>query len=176
MKKSKPYLAKLKAMLPAGVDVEFVISPDDETLRTLYQQASFCVFPPLNEDWGIVPLEAMNYGKPVIANASGGPLESVIDGKTGYLLQAQDMTGWTEAIQRLALNPALCQKLGQQAHQHVEQYRWEHFVERVEDAFEDWVSLKQAEAKLTKAKQAKLNRQYSHSSHTPLGGPTVIGH
>jgi glycosyltransferase involved in cell wall biosynthesis len=169
--KSKPYLETLKAMVPKHVNVEFVISPDDDSLRALYQQAAFCVFPPLNEDWGIVPLEAMNYGKPVIANASGGPLESVIDGKTGFLLQAEDMQGWTEAIRRLALNPALCQQMGQQAHQHVEQYRWENFVERVDDAFEYWTSLKQR-----KVKEAKVNRPYSHSSHTPLGGPTVIGH
>ncbi len=169
--KSKPYLETLKAMVPKDVDVEFVISPDDDSLRALYQQAAFCVFPPLNEDWGIVPLEAMNYGKPVIANASGGPLESVIDGKTGYLLQAEDMQGWTEAIRRLALNPALCQQMGQQAHQHVEQYRWGNFVERVDDAFEYWTSLKQR-----KVKEAKVNRPYLQTSHTPLGGPTVIGH
>lgn len=138
--KSQSYLEKLKAMVPGGVTVEFVESPSDEQLTMLYQKAAFCLFTPLNEDWGIVPLEAMSYAKPVIANASGGPLESIEDQYTGFLLDADDREGWANAIRKLATDEALCQKMGKQAHLHVKRFTWNKFVSRVDNLIEKVVN------------------------------------
>ncbi|OGD90381.1 hypothetical protein A3D07_00845 [Candidatus Curtissbacteria bacterium RIFCSPHIGHO2_02_FULL_42_15] len=59
--------------------VDFLGEVDDKTLIKLYQNCRAVIFPAEYEDFGIVPVEAMACGKPVIALAQGGVLESVID-------------------------------------------------------------------------------------------------
>ena len=49
--------------------------------------ATVVIYTPENEHFGIVPIEAMAAGKPVIACRSGGPKESVLHGETGYLCE-----------------------------------------------------------------------------------------
>ena len=71
------------------------------------------------EPFGMVILEAMATGKPVIATAHGGPLETIRAGETGYLVSATDPADMANAIQRLALNPQLRLQLGAQARQRV---------------------------------------------------------
>jgi glycosyltransferase involved in cell wall biosynthesis len=144
-KKSQVYISELKAKIPEGVSVEFVVSPSDKELADLYKKAAFSLFTPLNEDWGIVPLESMNHGKAVIANASGGPLESIVDGKTGYLLPVNDVNAWANAISGLALNQPKCVAMGQQAHQHVTQFTWSEFVSRVDVALLSWANKRRAQ-------------------------------
>eukprot|EP00955_Chlamydomonas_euryale_P011176 120591-Chlamydomonas_euryale.AAC.1 len=53
----------------------------------LLAACSVVLYTPQNEHFGIVPLEAMAAGRPVVACASGGPLESVLHGETGMLCQ-----------------------------------------------------------------------------------------
>lgn len=78
-----PDEVRLRAMAEAsGVDVRFLHHPSFALLRSLYRRAAALVFAPI-EDFGIVPVEAMASGTPVIANAVGGAVESVIDGVTG---------------------------------------------------------------------------------------------
>ncbi len=72
---------KLESM--AGETVEFVGDVDDDKLVGLYQNCRALIFPASQEDFGIVPVEAMAAGKPVIALAEGGVLESVIDWSVG---------------------------------------------------------------------------------------------
>jgi glycosyltransferase involved in cell wall biosynthesis len=55
---------------------------------------------PGEEDFGMVPVEANASGRPVIALAAGGALETVIDGVTGVLYQESSMSSLVEAIQR----------------------------------------------------------------------------
>ncbi|WES62917.1 glycosyltransferase [Microbacter sp. GSS18] len=66
----------------AGIPVVLVHQPSYALLRAIYRRASALVFAPV-EDFGIVPVEAMASGTPVIANAVGGASESVIEGVTG---------------------------------------------------------------------------------------------
>lgn len=146
--KSQVYLQDLKAQIPAGVNIEFVISPSDEVLTELYKTASFCLFPPLNEDWGIVPLESMSYAKAVVANARGGPLESIIHEETGFIHEPDDINGWVQSIRKLALDAELCRKIGTAAHQHVQQYTWDEFVNIIDTSFEQWSARKTAKGSL----------------------------
>nr|WP_274595833.1 glycosyltransferase [Arthrobacter sp. TS-15] len=83
------------------VDVFFVIRPSTQLLYALYQKASAFIFPPV-EDFGIMPVEAMAAGLPVIANAEGGASESVRDGETGYLIENISVTGIANAITEIS--------------------------------------------------------------------------
>lgn len=62
--------------------VFFVVDPSDELSSALLRQALALVFAPV-EDFGIVPVEAMAAGTPVLVNITGGAVESVVDGETG---------------------------------------------------------------------------------------------
>jgi glycosyltransferase involved in cell wall biosynthesis len=69
----------------AGPTITFAGGVSDDALATLYKGARACIFCALDEDFGIVPVEAMAHGIPVIALGQGGTLETVIDGVTGLL-------------------------------------------------------------------------------------------
>jgi glycosyltransferase involved in cell wall biosynthesis len=60
----------------SSVPVEFIDSPSDRLLFAIFQRASLFVFPPV-EDFGIMPVESMALGTPVLVNARGGARESV---------------------------------------------------------------------------------------------------
>lgn len=72
---------------------------DDNTLREHYRSADALLFPG-EEDFGMVPVEAMAYGCPVIAYGVGGACETVIDGQTGILFEQQSGESLASAIQR----------------------------------------------------------------------------
>jgi glycosyltransferase involved in cell wall biosynthesis len=62
----------------------------DEQLSVLYADARVTALCSKNEPFGLVPVESMMYGTPVIAHESGGPLETIIKGKTGFLFGKDD--------------------------------------------------------------------------------------
>jgi glycosyltransferase involved in cell wall biosynthesis len=98
---SGPDMEKLKKI--AGKNIEFLGWQSDENLAGLYSGCRALIFPGV-EDFGIVPLEAMASGKPVVAFAKGGALETVIgDGgsPTGVFFQDQTVESLTEAIRSL---------------------------------------------------------------------------
>ncbi|MBP1326218.1 glycosyltransferase involved in cell wall biosynthesis [Leucobacter exalbidus] len=83
----------------SSTPVFFLGKVSDELLRALYQRALAFVFPPV-EDFGIMPVEAMAAGCPVIANRLGGAAESVVDGVTGALIDTADPKSWAAAVDR----------------------------------------------------------------------------
>ena len=89
--------ARLRAM--AGPTVEFRGWSSAEDLRSLYQNCRALLFPG-EEDFGIVPLEAMASGRPVVAYRSGGALDTVIEGRTGIFFDEQTMDDLADAITR----------------------------------------------------------------------------
>lgn len=92
-----PEWKRLKRM--AGPKVEFLGNVADEDLERLYQNAKALIFPQL-EDFGIVPLEAMACGTPVIAYGNGGALETVQDGVGGLHFKEQSVDSLKEAVLR----------------------------------------------------------------------------
>jgi alpha-1,3/alpha-1,6-mannosyltransferase len=108
-----------KNNLVEGKDVQFYCSVSDAERGNLLR-SSFCVlYTPENEHFGIVPTEAMYSKKPVIACNSGGPKESVLDGKTGYLL-AQDAKLWGAKMLYLTQNENKAKELGEAGKKNVE--------------------------------------------------------
>ncbi|MEP7166909.1 MAG: glycosyltransferase [Candidatus Woesebacteria bacterium] len=84
----------------AGKTVELMGAIDDISLAKLYQNAKALLYPVEDEDFGIVPVEAMMHGVPVIAHKSGGPMETVIDGKTGILFNSLSVEGLCDAVKQ----------------------------------------------------------------------------
>lgn len=73
------------------VPVTFIESPSDALLYTLYQQTNAFIFPPV-EDFGIMPVEAMAAGAPVLCNVRGGAGESVALANVGEQADFDDPT------------------------------------------------------------------------------------
>src|SRR5947199_97900 len=99
-----PEERRLRAL--AGPGVEFLGWRSDAEVASLYRRCRAVLFPG-EEDFGIVPLEAMAAGRPVIALAAGGALETVVDlgrdddAPTGVLFEAQTAEALAEAMLKL---------------------------------------------------------------------------
>lgn len=83
----------------AGKGVEFLGKISDEALKAEYQKAKALIFPQL-EDFGIVPLEAMACGTPVIAYKKGGALETVTENVSGLFFEQQNVDSLVDALHR----------------------------------------------------------------------------
>jgi glycosyltransferase involved in cell wall biosynthesis len=98
-----PEERRLRAL--AGPGIEFLGRRSDEEIAELYRRCRAVLFPGL-EDFGIVPLEAMAAGRPTIAFAAGGALETVIAPggarpPTGLFFHAQTVDALADAMRRL---------------------------------------------------------------------------
>jgi len=80
--------------------VVFLCSPSDAKKTELLLRSTALLYTPTNEHFGIVPVEAMYCGLPVLAVNRGGPTESVMDGETGLLIDPTQ-EAFAEAMQTL---------------------------------------------------------------------------
>ncbi|MWB97259.1 glycosyltransferase [Agromyces seonyuensis] len=102
----RPRLEAVAATHPGAVF--FVDRPSDALLHELYRRALVYVFAPI-EDFGIMPVEALAAGTPVITNPVGGAAETVQDGLTGAHLRGEDAGELRRAIEVAATaDPAAC--------------------------------------------------------------------
>jgi glycosyltransferase involved in cell wall biosynthesis len=95
----------------AGPSVRFLGRVPDEELGSLLARCRAFVFPGL-EDFGITPVEAMAAGRPVIAYAGGGALDTVVEGVTGTFFHEQTPESLAAAVRRFddtAFDPAAIQ-------------------------------------------------------------------
>jgi glycosyltransferase involved in cell wall biosynthesis len=88
----------------AGHTVEFLGAVSDQELSDLYAGAKALLYPVEHEDFGMVPVEAMLYGTPVIAHNSGGPKETVINGKTGVVFNELTEDGLKKSMKEFEKN------------------------------------------------------------------------
>ncbi len=86
---------RLKSM--AKSNIEFLGHVSLQDLVSLYQNCRAVIFPQ-EEDWGMAALETQSCGRPVIAYAAGGALESIVDGQTGYFFNEQTSEAIVEAV------------------------------------------------------------------------------
>lgn len=92
-----PAYAELREQ--AGPNVEFTGTLTDDQLVPLIQRAAGVIFPS-HDDFGMVPVEAMACGRPVIAYAGGGALESVVEGATGTFFEEPSEAALGAALDR----------------------------------------------------------------------------
>jgi alpha-1,3/alpha-1,6-mannosyltransferase len=91
--------------------VTFMKSPSDIEKLSLLSHCHCLIYTPPNEHFGIVPLEAMYAGKPVIAANSGGPTETVVSGVTGFLCDLKPEY-FADAMMKCIRNDDMRTKLG----------------------------------------------------------------
>ena len=84
-----------------NTSVLFLLSVPDALKQSLLASADLLVYTPQNEHFGIVPLEAMLAQVPVLAANEGGPLETVVEGETGWLRDIRKPEEWTAVMLRV---------------------------------------------------------------------------
>lgn len=129
--KSRDYHRDLKARAE-GLPVRFEIGCSDERMAELYATSLACVFTAPNEDWGIVPLEAMAAGTPVLAPDGGGVRESVLDGMTGWLLPHHPEP-FAQRMVHVAMAGDALTAMRWSARQRAATFGWDGFVRRIDD-------------------------------------------
>lgn len=82
-----PELQRLQVIAKGATNIEFVGWQTEESLRQLVANALAAIYLPVDEDFGMSPVECMAAGKPVIGVAEGGLLETVVHGQTGILIR-----------------------------------------------------------------------------------------
>jgi glycosyltransferase involved in cell wall biosynthesis len=135
-RKSEPYLARLQALAADLPGVEFRVAPTDSELRELYRTCYAVLFPAFNEDWGIVPIEAMSFGKPVIATDRGGPREILSGGVNGFLESAEP-SAFADRMIELARSPARARAVGRAGFTRSRDFSWDPFAARIDQAIEE---------------------------------------
>ena len=97
-----------------------------EKVAGYYRQASIFCLPTRLEPFGVVFIEAMAYGLPLVAPRAGAVPDFVQDGRNGYLVESGDIDGLAEALARLLENPERCRTFGKAGCALVqERYNWE---------------------------------------------------
>jgi len=140
-RKSEAYLQKLRSMARAeGLAIEFRIHPSDQELAELYRKCYATLFTAFNEDWGMVPLESMAFGKPSICVNRGGPKESVIDNNDGFLVEPEQQA-FAQKMSLLAKDPERCRKMGLAGHQNARRFSWPNFKKHIDDAIDTIASV-----------------------------------
>ena len=107
-----PLGPRLAKVMPWAIQVGFL---DVEQLAALYASADLCVLPSTTETFGLVAVEAMASGLPVIAANAGGFRETVVTWGNGYLVSPEDARGFASAISQLVLDPELRNRMGAEA-------------------------------------------------------------
>lgn len=82
-------------------NIRFLRSISNEERLTLLRYTDVQLYTPENEHFGIVPVEAMYMGCIVLACNSGGPTESIVNGRTGFLLDADDVSQWGKKLNEI---------------------------------------------------------------------------
>ncbi|NJP10568.1 MAG: glycosyltransferase family 1 protein [Leptolyngbyaceae cyanobacterium RU_5_1] len=105
-------------------------------LPNYYAAADVCVVPSHYEPFGLVAIEAMACGTPVIASNVGGLQFTVVSEGTGLLVPPKDDAAFAMAIDRILMNPDWQQQLGQSARQHVEEkFSWDGVASQLGDLY-----------------------------------------
>jgi phosphatidylinositol alpha-1,6-mannosyltransferase len=100
--------------------VHFLRGLSDAEIAACYSACEIFAMPSRGEGFGLVYLEAMAYGKPVIGGSHGGAPEVIEDGKTGFLVEHGDADQLATSLQTLLADPALGREMGARGRERVE--------------------------------------------------------
>ncbi|MGA9532403.1 MAG: glycosyltransferase [Anaerolineales bacterium] len=115
--------------------VAFIGSRDQDKLPYYYSAAEVIVVPSHYESFGLVALEAMACGRPVVASETGGLVFLVKDGVTGFHVPAADPEALAEKLRLLLHDKDLRKRLGENARRYASEYAWPKITEAIVDLY-----------------------------------------
>lgn len=133
-------LKTLSAELDMGELITFLGAKDQDSLVYYYSAAEMVVMPSHYESFGMVALEAMACGTPVIASDVGGLSFNIEDSFNGYLVPGRDPQALADKILLLLKYKALRNQLSEQAQAWVSRYSWVNIADEVLEVFERTIS------------------------------------
>jgi glycosyltransferase involved in cell wall biosynthesis len=142
---SDPEVARLRALAGGSRTVRLLGQVPHDRLPQLIRSADLVVSVPWYEPFGIVPLEAMACGVPVLTSAVGGMLDTVLPGRTGLLVPARDPAAIRAAIRRLLADAGTRREMAaagvRRAHS---RYRWAAIAAATEQSYRRTLDARQA--------------------------------
>jgi D-inositol-3-phosphate glycosyltransferase len=130
------YLQELRQTLSVTNVVTFLGKRQQTELPLYYSAAQAVVMPSQYESFGMVALEAMACGTPVVASGVGGLLYLVRDGRTGYHIPDSDPAALADKLQKLLSDERLRQDLGRHAANLAHAYSWERITDQMLTLYE----------------------------------------
>jgi D-inositol-3-phosphate glycosyltransferase len=124
-------LKAIRAELGITDLVTFMGARDQDKLHHYYSAAKVVIMPSHYESFGMVALEAMACGTPVIASEVGGLAYLIRDGVTGFHVPDGDPVALAQAMARLMQEPRLRDRLGRQAYRYAQRYSWDCIADRI---------------------------------------------
>ena len=130
--------------LGVGHHISFVGAVEHEMLPLYYNAADVCVVPSYYESFGLVAVESMACGTPVVASRVGGLASTIMDGETGYLIPWRCPEPFAERLELLLDNDELRASFGLAAREAVERYRWANVADAVSALYEELLTARHA--------------------------------
>jgi glycogen synthase len=122
----RPEIRWINAMLPVPEVVQ------------LYSHAAVFVCPSIYEPFGLINLEAMACGTPVVASRVGGIPEVVVDGETGWLVEPGEPAALGAALRRALADPERARRMGEAGRRRVEShFSWDRIADRTLGVYQD---------------------------------------
>ncbi len=110
-------------------NILFKLNVGDKELKNLYSNATAVLFAAINEDFGIVPLEAMASSKPIISVNEGGPRETIVNGITGYTVDSYEEMA--DRMKFIVEHPSIAEEMGRQGRKRIENnFSWKVFFKK----------------------------------------------
>jgi glycosyltransferase involved in cell wall biosynthesis len=145
------HLREMARTLGLSKQVEFMGAVWGERKFQYLAAADMFVLPSLHEGFGLVFLEAMHCGLPVIASSSGGQTDFLKDGETGYLVPVGEVESLAQSIRRLAADEALRRQMSEFNREYVKAFHISGVAERYEALFSDVIDRSQRIGAVTSA-------------------------
>jgi glycosyltransferase involved in cell wall biosynthesis len=138
-----PLRADLEAHF-VGTNTNFLGYLKGEELSQAYASADIFVFPSALESFGLVVVEAMAAGLPVVASRVGGVCDVVEEGRTGYTFNVGDVDALVEGVRRIASDRDRMAQMGRDARAFAETQTWPAIMDEVVELYARLIAEKQA--------------------------------
>ena len=134
---TKTFLENIRSWIDSG-DILYYEKASQKELALIYQRCDMFVFTSNYEIFGMVLLESMFFGLPVISSMNGGASVLIRDGVNGYIMDCFDIEKWVEKIMLLVKDQNQCAEMGKKAHETIEKYfLWERLADQFLNAYNE---------------------------------------